>query len=287
MQGLIVFSRLGVYVRLPGVDAERFGEAMQGSGMLGYLDALSGAGQGTRGVCMLGCSCAGCGMPGVASRFQCAWGALPAASDVAPTPSCAPVTAGGSLGRVGVFSLGIVPYINASILLQLLATAFPSLKKLQREEGPQGRARFQQYQKLAALLFAVAQAAGQLTYLRPYVEDFSAGWLAESVLLLTTGAMILVYVSCCCLSWASQLHAACLRYETWAGSMSQCGVAARKALQITDSCAAAGRSAPPATEPVLPQVCVPSNCTASPALTLAQPLPCLSCVARWLTPFRS
>lgn len=103
--------------------------------------------------------------------------------------------AGGSLGRVGVFSLGIVPYINASILLQLLATAFPSLKKLQREEGPQGRARFQQYQKLAALVFAVAQAAGQLTYLRPYVDDFSAGWLAESVLMLTTGAMILVYVS--------------------------------------------------------------------------------------------
>ena len=53
-----------------------------------------------------------------------------------------PPAAGGSLGRVGVFSLGIVPYINASILLQLLATAFPSLKKLQREEGPQGRARW-------------------------------------------------------------------------------------------------------------------------------------------------
>jgi hypothetical protein len=41
----------------------------------------------------------------------------------------------------------------------------------------------------------VAQAVGQLTYLRPYVEDFSAGWLAENTVLLTTGAMILVYVS--------------------------------------------------------------------------------------------
>ncbi len=36
---------------------------------------------------------------------------------------------------------GIVPYINASIILQLLATTFPSLKKLQREEGPQVRRR--------------------------------------------------------------------------------------------------------------------------------------------------
>lgn len=94
-----------------------------------------------------------------------------------------------------MFSLGIVPYINASILLQLLATAFPSLKKLQREEGPQGRARFQQYQKLAALVFAVAQAVGQLTYLRPFVDDFSPAWLAENTVLLTAGAMILVYVS--------------------------------------------------------------------------------------------
>ncbi|KAL4445416.1 hypothetical protein ABPG77_011241 [Micractinium sp. CCAP 211/92] len=141
--GLIVFSRLGVYLRLPGVDVERFSEAMQGSGILGYIDTLSG----------------------------------------------------GSISKVGVFSLGIVPYINASILLQLLATAFPSLKKLQREEGPQGRARFQQYQKLAALVFAVAQAVGQLTYLRPFVDDFSPGWLAENTVLLTAGAMILVYVA--------------------------------------------------------------------------------------------
>ncbi len=40
-------------------------------------------------------------------------------------------------GRVLPDVAGIVPYINASIILQLLATTFPSLKKLQREEGPQ------------------------------------------------------------------------------------------------------------------------------------------------------
>jgi protein transport protein SEC61 subunit alpha len=90
---------------------------------------------------------------------------------------------------------GIVPYINASIILQLLTTSFPSLKKLQREEGPQGRARFQLYQKLAALVFAIAQAVGQLTYIRPFVDDWSAGWLATNSLTLTAGAMILVHVS--------------------------------------------------------------------------------------------
>lgn len=140
---LIVFSRVGVYVRLPGVDVDRFADAMSGSGLLGYIDTLSG----------------------------------------------------GSISKVGLFSLGIVPYINASILLQLLATAFPSLKKLQREEGPQGRARFTLYQKLAALAFAVVQATGQLTYIRPYVDDWSIDWLAGGVLTLTTGAMILVHVA--------------------------------------------------------------------------------------------
>lgn len=88
-----------------------------------------------------------------------------------------------------------MPYINASIILQLLATSFPSLKKLQREEGPQGRARFQLYQKLAALVFAIAQSVGQLTYIRPYVTDFGFDWLLVNSVSLTAGAMILVHVS--------------------------------------------------------------------------------------------
>mmetsp|Transcript_6373 Transcript_6373/g.17644 ORF Transcript_6373/g.17644 Transcript_6373/m.17644 type:complete len:595 (-) Transcript_6373:64-1848(-) len=144
MLALVVFSRLGVYIRLPGVDVAQFSEAMSsGGGLLSYIDTLSG----------------------------------------------------GSISKVGLFSLGIVPYINASILLQLLATAFPSLKKLQREEGPQGRARFTLYQKLAALAFAVVQATGQLSYIRPYVDDWSVDWLVAGVITLTTGAMIMVHVA--------------------------------------------------------------------------------------------
>jgi hypothetical protein len=103
--GLIVLSRVGVYVRLPGVDVDAFGATMAGNGLLGYVDALSG----------------------------------------------------GSISKVGLFSLGIIPYINASIVLQLFSAAFPSLKKMQREDGPQGRAKFQYLQKLAAFAFAIAQ----------------------------------------------------------------------------------------------------------------------------------
>eukprot|EP01024_Parvocaulis_polyphysoides_P040771 TRINITY_DN37220_c0_g1_i5.p1 TRINITY_DN37220_c0_g1~~TRINITY_DN37220_c0_g1_i5.p1 ORF type:complete len:486 (+),score=64.22 TRINITY_DN37220_c0_g1_i5:83-1540(+) len=141
---LVIFSRLGVFVRLPGVDVNKFAEYAQASGgLLGYVDTLSG----------------------------------------------------GSISKVGVFSLGIIPFINASILLQLLANVFPQLKKLQREEGPQGRARFQFYQKLVALRFALVQAIGQLTFIRPFVDDFSGQWFFESVLTLTAGAMILVQVA--------------------------------------------------------------------------------------------
>lgn len=141
--GLIVVSRVGVYVRIPGVDVDAFSSAMQSNGLLGYVDALSG----------------------------------------------------GSISKVGLFSLGIIPYINASIVLQLMSAAFPALKKMQREDGPQGRARFQYYQKLAAFVFAIAQAVGQLTYIRPYVTDFSPEWLFSSSLALVAGALSLIYVA--------------------------------------------------------------------------------------------
>eukprot|EP00803_Ostreobium_quekettii_P009075 evm.model.scf_4157.1 EVM.evm.TU.scf_4157.1 scf_4157:587-7984(-) len=140
---LIAFTRLGVYIRLPGVDVDAFSETMKSSGLLGYVDALSG----------------------------------------------------GSISKVGLFSLGIIPYINASILLQILSAVFPGLKKLQREEGPQGRARFQYIQKIVALAFAVVQAVGQLTYIRPFVSDWSLGWLAVGTLELTAGAAVLIYIS--------------------------------------------------------------------------------------------
>ncbi|GFR48827.1 hypothetical protein Agub_g10780 [Astrephomene gubernaculifera] len=140
---LLLLSRVGVYIRLPGVDVDAFANSLTNSGLLGYIDTLSG----------------------------------------------------GSISKVGLFSLGIIPYINASIVLQLFTAAFPSLKKLQRDEGAQGRAKFQYYQKLLAFAFAIFQAAGQLFYIRPYVEDFTPAWLAGSSCALVAGALALVYIA--------------------------------------------------------------------------------------------
>ena len=141
--GLVALSRLGVFVRLPGVDGDAFAASLSSGGLLGYIDTLSG----------------------------------------------------GSISRVGIFSLGIVPYINASIVLQLMSTAFPSLKKLQREEGTAGRARFQLYQKGLALVFGVVQAVGQLSYVRPFVDDPSTEWFVACVLTLTLGSQILIWIA--------------------------------------------------------------------------------------------
>jgi preprotein translocase SecY subunit len=101
---------------------------------------------------------------------------------------------GGSISKLGIFSLGIVPFINSSIIFQLLSSVFPELQKLQKEEGESGRRQFMQYQRYGALAFALIQAVGQCLYVRPYVDDFSVMWLAESTAVLTAGAMILMYI---------------------------------------------------------------------------------------------
>ena len=54
VQALVVFSRLGVYMRLPGVDVDRFAESMSSGGLMGYFDALTGGSISKVGVFSLG-----------------------------------------------------------------------------------------------------------------------------------------------------------------------------------------------------------------------------------------
>lgn len=58
----------------------------------------------------------------------------------------------------------------------------------------QGQARFDLYQKLLALGFATVQAVGQLSLLRPYVDDWSVLWLYSSTVTLVAGSSMLVFV---------------------------------------------------------------------------------------------
>ncbi|KAK9097943.1 hypothetical protein Syun_024988 [Stephania yunnanensis] len=101
---------------------------------------------------------------------------------------------GGGIGRLGVCSLGIVPFINAQIVFQLLAQINPKLQDLQKKEGEAGRKKVLQYTRYASVGFAVVQAIGQVLYLRPYVNDFSTQWVLSSVALLTLGSVLTTYI---------------------------------------------------------------------------------------------
>lgn len=101
---------------------------------------------------------------------------------------------GGGIGRLGICSLGIVPFINAQIVFQLLAQIYPKLQDLQKREGEAGRKKILQYTRYASVGFAIVQAIGQVLYLRPYVEDFSTEWALSSVTLLTLGSVFTTYI---------------------------------------------------------------------------------------------
>ncbi|KAJ6958090.1 preprotein translocase subunit SCY1 [Populus alba x Populus x berolinensis] len=94
---------------------------------------------------------------------------------------------GGGIGRLGICSLGIVPFINAQIVFQLLAQIYPKLQDLQKREGEAGRKKIFQYTRHAS-------AIGQVLYLRPYVDDFNTQWVLTSVTLLTLGSVFTTYI---------------------------------------------------------------------------------------------
>ena len=64
---------------------------------------------------------------------------------------------GGAISRMGIFALGIMPYISASIIVQLLASMVPQLEQL-KKEGEQGRKKINQYTRYATVFLATFQA---------------------------------------------------------------------------------------------------------------------------------
>ncbi len=75
------------------------------------------------------------------------------------------IFSGGTLGNFSIISLGLNPYINASIIIQLLTMVFPSLEALQKE-GEYGRQKMNQYTRYLSVPLAVVQAVGVFTLLR-------------------------------------------------------------------------------------------------------------------------
>jgi preprotein translocase subunit SecY len=102
---------------------------------------------------------------------------------------------GGGIALLSPFSLGIIPYINASILIDLFTAIFPFFEKLQSEEGEIGRKKLNFYKKIVTLLFAIFQSAFLIFYLKPYFYDVGLFSYFTTGLELVTGAFLIVWLS--------------------------------------------------------------------------------------------
>ncbi len=101
---------------------------------------------------------------------------------------------GRGLSTLGIFALGILPYINASIILQLLTAALPSLEKLQKEEGEAGRRKIAQVTRYVAAGWAVLQGTGLSIFINQFAENPGPAFIAQTVLALTAGSMFVMWV---------------------------------------------------------------------------------------------
>lgn len=102
---------------------------------------------------------------------------------------------GGALERMSILALGIMPYISASIIVQLMSTVIPSLEAL-KKEGEQGKRKINQYTRQGTLLLAVVQAVGMCAGLIGQGITLSTGlaFYIPAVTSLIAGTMFLMWL---------------------------------------------------------------------------------------------
>ena len=102
---------------------------------------------------------------------------------------------GGALERMSILALGIMPYISASIIVQLMSTVIPSLEAL-KKEGEQGKRKINQYTRQGTLLLAVVQAVGMCAGLIGQGITLSVGlaFYIPAVTSLVAGTMFLMWL---------------------------------------------------------------------------------------------
>ena len=106
-----------------------------------------------------------------------------------------------SLQSGSVFGLGIMPYITASIVFQLLGTVYPPLEAMQKE-GESGRRRLNEYTRYATVFVCVLQSFGLLWSMRgggpgqgAILQEYdTVGWLVFGTILMTAGTVFLMWI---------------------------------------------------------------------------------------------
>src|SRR6056297_4088238 len=102
---------------------------------------------------------------------------------------------GGALGRMGIFALGIMPYISASIIVQLMTAMVPKLAQL-KKEGEQGRKKINQYTRYGTVFLATLQSYGLAVSLEAgdLVTNPGLYFLASCMITLVGGTMFLMWL---------------------------------------------------------------------------------------------
>ena len=108
------------------------------------------------------------------------------------------VFTGGAFNNAAIFALGIMPYITASIIIQLMGFAVPYFQRLQQKEGESGRKKITQITRLLTVAITLVQGGGYLTYIQsqgavdPAIPK-SIFWLAN-IIILSTGTIFAMWL---------------------------------------------------------------------------------------------
>ncbi|MDR3177253.1 MAG: preprotein translocase subunit SecY [Desulfovibrio sp.] len=109
---------------------------------------------------------------------------------------------GGGLRNVSIFALGVMPYISASIIMQLLQVLSPDLKRMAKEEGASGRKKITQYTRYATVLITVVQGLGLAVMLEgmtgpngvPMVPEPGLMFRFVTIITVTAGTILLMWL---------------------------------------------------------------------------------------------
>jgi preprotein translocase subunit SecY len=107
---------------------------------------------------------------------------------------------GGAFNQQSIFALGIMPYISASIFMQLMTVLVPSFQKMQKE-GESGRKKINQYTRYLTVLVTIFQASAYVAYIRSMnqgngamIESFTPYFWISSLLILTAGTLFVMWM---------------------------------------------------------------------------------------------
>jgi preprotein translocase subunit SecY len=102
---------------------------------------------------------------------------------------------GGAFTRASIFALGIMPYISASIIVQLMSIAVPAVQKMQNE-GESGRKKITQYTRFLTIAIALVQAPGFIASSIPAaaIVNNTSGWMMSSIAIIVCSTLVIMWI---------------------------------------------------------------------------------------------